>query len=53
VAAFEGIVEKLKSWLGQAPAGGSQKADTGSPAEAEAPTNAQPEGATDEPWSSP
>jgi hypothetical protein len=52
MGSLQDIVVKLKSWLGQAPpAGASVKADTASPAEQETPTNAQPEGASDEPWS--
>lgn len=48
---FSGIVEKLKRWLQPATAGGpAEKADTASPAERESSTNAQPEGASDEPW---
>lgn len=49
--AFGGIVEKLKGWLKPATSGApAEKADTGSPAERESSTNAQPEGASDEPW---
>jgi hypothetical protein len=45
------IVDKLKSWLQPATAGGpAEKADTAAPAERESSTNAQPEGASDEPW---
>ena len=51
MAGLAGIIEKLKRWLSPAAAGASAKADTGSPAEQEARTNAQPAGANDEPWS--
>ena len=47
----EGLIEKLKRWFGPSPAGGAAKAETASAAEVETPTNARPEGATDEPWS--
>jgi hypothetical protein len=48
---LSGIVDRLKSWLQPATAGGpAEKAETPSPAEHESSTNAQPEGASDEPW---
>jgi hypothetical protein len=50
VGALAGLVAKLRAVLRQPAAGAAAKADTATAAEREASTNAQPEGASDEPW---
>ena len=50
MGALADFVAKLKALLRQPAAVAAPKADTGSAAEREASTNAQPEGASDEPW---